>query len=303
MGKDKKKFKLSNEAIRIILIVLGSVFSTLVLTFAVLAITEIQKGNLVPSSRFLLGVFIVLGLSRFVTFVKERTKLSFARFISLFVFDIALGIIILFAKNNSYLYSLVGGLYCLTIILSRVFKIIQNHTVRNIVLNSIIIFIASLLALGLFLPLAGENGVQAVVLIICLMVAISAFIEVFSNATSHLKLKVLMKIILRTFALEVILGLLALMVAFALIFMLEEPSITNFGEGLWYSFAIVTTIGFGDFAAVTPVGRICSVILGLYGILVVAVITSIIVNFYNETAGKKDIEEMKAIKDEEKIEK
>jgi hypothetical protein len=44
----------------------------------------------------------------------------------------------------------------------------------------------------------------------------------------------------------------------------------------------VTTIGFGDIAASTPVGRVLSVILGLYGIAVVALITSIIVNFYGE---------------------
>ena len=79
-----------------------------------------------------------------------------------------------------------------------------------------------------------------------------------------------------------------------------EDSIVNFADGLWYSFAIVTTIGFGDFYAVTPIGRILSVVLGLYGILVVAVITSIVVNFYNETAGKQDAEEIKEIKKEEK---
>ena len=66
---------------------------------------------------------------------------------------------------------------------------------------------------------------------------------------------------------------------------------------------MVTTIGFGDFAAVTPLGRILTVILGMYGIVVVAVITSIIVNFYNETAGKQDIQEIKDIKNEEKHKK
>jgi len=81
--------------------------------------------------------------------------------------------------------------------------------------------------------------------------------------------------------------------------MIYEDSITNIGDGLWYCFAVVTTIGFGDITAVTPIGRILTVILGIYGIIVVAVITSIIVNFYNETAGKKDIQEFKEIKKEE----
>ena len=299
MKKEKKKFIIDPDILRIILIILGSIFSTLVLTFAVLAIMEIQKANLATSSYYLLGIFVVLGLSRLVTFLKEKTKTSLLRFITLFVFDIVLGVILLFAKDNPYLYSLCGGLYCLTIIVSRVFKIIQNHSVRNIVFNAIIIAFAAVLAVALFIPYEGDH-IEDIILIICLIVAISAFAEVLSNATTQLKFKVLFKIIVRTFALEVILGLLTIMIAFSLVFMLYEESITNFADGLWYSFAVVTTIGFGDYVAVTPIGRILTTVLGFYGIIVVAVITSIIVNFYNETAGKQDAKEMKEIHEEEK---
>lgn len=295
----KKRFEISSDVLRVVLIVLGSIFSTLVLALSVFAITEINNKNLDLASRYLLGIFIVLGFSRLVTFLKERTRISFLRFLMLFVFDIALGIVILFAKNNPYLYSLCGGLYCLTVVMSRIFKIIQNHSIRSIILNMIIIALAILLAVGLFLPNKAES-VGDVVLITCIVIAASAFIEVFSNATSNLKLKVLFKIILRTFALEVILGLLTMIVAFSLIFLLYEPAINSFADGLWYSFAVVTTIGFGDITAVTPFGRVLTVILGLYGIVVVAVITSIIVNFYNETAGKRDTQELKEIKNEEK---
>lgn len=295
----KKRFEISSDVLRVILIVLGSIFSTLVLALSVFAITEINNKNLDLASRYLLGIFIVLGFSRLVTFLKERTRISFLRFLMLFVFDIALGIVILFAKNNPYLFSLCGGLYCLTVVMSRIFKIIQNHSIRSIILNMIIIALAILLAVGLFLPNKTES-VGDVVLITCIVIAASAFIEVFSNATSNLKLKVLFKIILRTFALEVILGLLTMIVAFSLIFLLYEPAINSFADGLWYSFAVVTTIGFGDITAVTPFGRVLTVILGLYGIVVVAVITSIIVNFYNETAGKRDTQELKEIKNEEK---
>lgn len=295
----KKRFEISSDVLRVILIVLGSIFSTLVLALSVFAITEINNKNLDLASRYLLGIFIVLGFSRLVTFLKERTRISFLRFLMLFVFDIALGIVILFAKNNPYLYSLCGGLYCLTVVMSRIFKIIQNHSIRSVILNMIIIALAILLAVGLFLPNKTES-VGDVVLITCIVIAASAFIEVFSNATSNLKLKVLFKIILRTFALEVILGLLTMIVAFSLIFLLYEPAINSFADGLWYSFAVVTTIGFGDITAVTPFGRVLTVILGLYGIVVVAVITSIIVNFYNETAGKRDTQELKEIKNEEK---
>ena len=295
----KKKMVIDSDIMRILLIVLGSVFSTLVLVFAVFAILEIQKPDLQTASLYLLGIFIVLGLSRLVTFLKEKTRISFLRFLVLFVFDVVLGIILLFAKDNQYLYSLCGGLYCLTIIVSRLFKIFQNRTIRNIVFNAIVILFATLLAIALFIPFEGTN-VGDVVLIICIIVAISAFLEVVSNASTSLKFKVLFKIIVRTFALEVILGLFTLIIAFSLVFMYCEENITNFADGLWYSFAVVTTIGFGDYTAGTPIGRILTVVLGLYGIVVVAVITSIIVNFYNETAGKQDAQEMKEIKNEEK---
>ena len=58
------------------------------------------------------------------------------------------------------------------------------------------------------------------------------------------------------------------------------------GIKLRYCFALVATIGLGDISAVSDLGRIISVIPGIFGIIVVALITSIIVNFYGEI--KKD---------------
>ena len=57
---------------------------------------------------------------------------------------------------------------------------------------------------------------------------------------------------------------------------------TSIPSALWYCFSIVTTIGFGDVTATTALGRVLSVMLGVYGLIVVALLTSIIVNFYNE---------------------
>ena len=96
------------------------------------------------------------------------------------------------------------------------------------------------------------------------------------------------KIIRKTYASEVLVGLLFLIVAFALMMSSVDPGIPSFAEGLWYCFAIVTTIGFGDITATTIVGRILSVILGMYGIIVVALITSVIVNFYGEVRNEDD---------------
>ena len=297
--KKKTKIVLDYDIIRIILIVLGSVFSTLVLAFSILAINEIQNGNVDVGSRYLLVIFIVQGLSRLVTFFVERTKLNFIRFLTLFLFNIILGIIIICGRDNPYFFSLVGGLYCVSMIVSRAFKIAKDRSARSIVLNSIIIVISILLAVGLFIP-AEASKIANPVIVLCTLIAVSAFFEVISTATRRLKLRVLFKIIVRTYALEIILGLATIMVGFSILLSLYEPEIVTFYDGLWHSFAVVTTIGFGDFKVVTALGRALTVIMGIYGIFVVAVITSIIVNFYNETTGKKDKDEFKVIDEEEK---
>lgn len=300
MVKKKSTFKLTEEGIRIILVILGSVFSTVVLFFSVMALIAVQDGQIEKASTSILIIFILLGLSRLVTFLKTRTRISFWRFFILLLFDIALGIVGYFGKEHTYLYSLAGGLFCLTVILSRLIIIAQNKTLRSLVLNLIIIAGFGFLAAGLFIPNAGDKEYTPVI-ITCFIVVLTALMEVLSNAFSQLKFKVLFKIIFRTYALEIILGLLTMIVASALVYTYYEAEMEgNFGNGLWFAFTVVTTIGFGDMKVTTLPGRLVTVVLGIYGIIVVAVITSIIVNFYNETAGKKDAKQIKNIKDEEK---
>ena len=150
-------------------------------------------------------------------------------------------------------------------------------------------------------PTNGAEQVQELVTIECVFIAVVSFIEAMSVALAELKIKTLIRIVLSTFSLEVLFGLLVMIVAFSFILAAVEPNdvIATFTDGLWYCFAVVTTIGFGDIVATTAVGKILTVILGIYGLIVVAVITSIVVNFYNETAGKKDAKELKEIKKDE----
>ncbi len=95
-----------------------------------------------------------------------------------------------------------------------------------------------------------------------------------------MKRKRLWHIIRKTKVIEEMSGLLLLMLVFALILKGVEPNINTYGDGLWYTFAVVTTIGFGDIAVTSFIGRVLSVILGLYGIINLAVITSVVVNYY-----------------------
>lgn len=299
---EKKKLKLpaflDTDWFRVVLLIVAGVLTTLVLAFSVLTISEASNRNIDGASKYLVWVFICLGLTRFISYLRSRSNLSFIRAIVLLVFDVALGVLVIFAKYDLYIFSISAGLYSLSIIVSRILRLIERHRVRDIVFNALIITFAVFMAIGLFQKVE-DDVITAIVLIECLFIAATAFVEVAILAFAQLKLKVLVKIILRTYALEVLFGLLTLMVAFSLVLMLEEPTMAYFPDALWYTFAVVTTIGFGDFTATTLVGRVLTVILGIYGIVVVAVITSIIVNFYNESTGKDDIKELKDIKKEE----
>lgn len=96
------------------------------------------------------------------------------------------------------------------------------------------------------------------------------------------KWRLLWRVIKTTYTDKILLGFLGFVLFSALIFTLTEPSIKSFGDGMWYAFAVFTTIGFGDLVAVTLVGRVVTIILAIYGIFVVALIPGIIVNYYTE---------------------
>ena len=101
--------------------------------------------------------------------------------------------------------------------------------------------------------------------------------------------------------------LIMLVILCSVYFTVAEPNMVSYVDSLWYSFSVITTIGFGDIYVTTTFGRILSVILGICGIVFVALFTSIIVNFYHEMNQKREEREIRKIMDKiqilEKIEK
>ena len=279
--------------------VIGAVLTTAVLAFSVLSFIKAKNNQLEEAPKYMVWVFIFLGLSRFVTYLKDRKATSLIRALVLLVINVGLGVMVIFAKYNPYIFSLSAGIFALSIILSRIFKLIEKHSVRDIVFNAMVIVFAIALAIGFFQKVS-DDVIGSVILLECLFIAVCTFAEASLLSLSQLKLDVFAKIIFKTYALEILFGLLALIAAFSIILMFEEPTMTYYPNALWYCFTVVTTIGFGDFYATTLIGRLVTVVLGIYGIVVVAVFTSIIVNFYNETSGKKDAKELREIGQEHK---
>ena len=187
--------------------------------------------------------------------------------------------VIFLISENDNVYRITAILHMLGLAADHLFSIVKNHKVRNVIFR----------VLGVLLLGAGMafDGKTALMLVLVLTIP-RIFYYIARISFSQVKLDVLSRIIRKTYAAEILFGMLLLITAFSIVLPNFELNINTFGDALWYCFAIVTTIGFGDITAVTIPGRIISVILGLYGLIVVALITSIIVNFYSETKNAGD---------------
>ena len=101
------------------------------------------------------------------------------------------------------------------------------------------------------------------------------------------RLRVLKNVLKRTKADQIIYGFVVFFLIEALIVLLVEPGITNYWDAIWYLYSVFSTAGFGDLVAVTVIGRILSILLTIYTTLVVAVVTGVIVAFYNDLVAMK----------------
>ena len=156
----------------------------------------------------------------------------------------------------------------------RVLAIVRKRTPWRIFLNAVSILI--------IVALASVAKELFMMIILGAIVTLSTLLSIMAALFSRIRLDLLKEIIQKTYALEIIAGLALIMIAFSYVLMYTDEAFKTFWDALWYCFAIVTTISVGDLAATSALGRLLSVILGIYGIIVVALITSIIVNFYGE---------------------
>ena len=175
--------------------------------------------------------------------------------------------------------SIMTLLYSLTVIGESIVKLKAKHTPARTVCRVILILAT----------VANFMFIRVLPFFVLAIIVLRAFKQIMIISFSQIRMDILRKIIRKTYAYEILLGLFLLMFAFALLLCMLDDGMPNFLDALWFCFATVTTIGYGDITATTALGRILSAILGVYGIIVVALVTSIIVNFYNEM--KSDQEE------------
>lgn len=90
---------------------------------------------------------------------------------------------------------------------------------------------------------------------------------------------------------------LAFFMVCSLIVWAREPGISTFADAMWYCYAVVTTVGFGDVLVVSHLSRILSVILSVYAVAVIAISTAVIVNFFNQMSEIRRKETLAAFAD------
>ena len=229
--------------------------------------------------------FLRAAARRYRNQIPQRRIIDFI-FAGLFLLSAAA----VFVWPTMLVMSIAGVVFMLSLIPSRVFSILQNRKWFNIVLNAAFI----LVVLGSLWEIrSGAEDQVMFVVVVLLLAAFRSLLHTMSVTFARLRLDLLREIVQKTYAAEIIFGLLLLIASFS--FVLRYTDRAAFGgeytNALWYCFAVVTTIGFGDMTATSAIGRILTVILGVYGIIVVALITSIIVNFYGEMKKSRGAEE------------
>ncbi|NDD52054.1 MAG: two pore domain potassium channel family protein, partial [Actinobacteria bacterium] len=60
----------------------------------------------------------------------------------------------------------------------------------------------------------------------------------------------------------------------------EGSNIKDFGDGIWWAFTTVTTVGYGDRFPITGEGRFLAVLLMIMGISLVGVITASVASWF-----------------------
>lgn len=249
---------------------------------------------MLAAALFLLGFNqVALHLSNFRENILENILITG------FIFILA----VLVSLSELGIYFLITSffLYCVTIIISRLFKLKKDHSTQSIIFNCLYIAFLFLISFVFFFPQIYAKGGTTVkntnFITMCFAVTVlfSSGKNLLFPYHKELKINVIADIIKKSLVYEILLGLAILVVLCSIYFTLVEVKMTTYVDSLWYSFSLITTIGLGDFSVGTTLGRILSVLLGISGIIVVALFTSVIVNFYNVANKKREEKEMKKI--------
>ena len=103
--------------------------------------------------------------------------------------------------------------------------------------------------------------------------------------------RVLRRIMKETHATKVWYSFLIFFFICAVLIWLREPDIETYGQALWYCYAVVTTIGFGDLTVQSFISKIICVALSIYAV----------VNYFNHLVELRRKESLTALIEKLKV--
>ncbi len=261
--------------------ILETLVDVIALAYGLQLLTKgIQENGKADISLFF-TVFMLNAVAYFLSAFNTRykQKIVYVKFLVIAISYAVISLILAVLPDSGNVVTYIFVIYLLSFVFDRIVAIIRKRRVLRIIVNVVLIILCAWLLLSIFYP---EWNDQYSALFIGITIPIQMLVRVTVLSFSHFRYDILVNVVKKSMALEILSGLLILIVSFSFAFTIFEPAIPTYIDALWYSFAIVTTIGFGDIVATHVLGRLLSVILGIYGLVVVALITSIIVNFYTE---------------------
>ena len=259
---------------------------------------------------YMLSVALVLlGVNRIGLHLSNFKK-NMIENITMTAFVFVLALLVGFTKYNIYFLITSFFLYCVTVIIARLLIMKEDRSTQSIVFNSLCMVFVFLASFVFFFPAiyakhaTSVSNSNFIAMCFAVTIIVSGGKNLLFPYHKKLKVNVVSNIIRKSLVYEIILSLCILIILCSIYFTIVEPLMTSYVDSLWYSFCLITTIGLGDLSVSTTFGRILSVLLGVSGIVVVALFTSVIVNFYNEMNKKREEKEMnKILSKVEEIEK
>ena len=95
------------------------------------------------------------------------------------------------------------------------------------------------------------------------------------------RLKLLKDVLKKTHTYKIVLAFLAFFFLIALIIYVDDPTIHTYRQSVYYCFMIASSVGNGDVIVSTTLARVLTMILSIYSLFALAIITGVVVSYYN----------------------
>lgn len=226
-------------------------------------IIEVSKGN-DPASRMydiLMMVAVIVGLIPLTK--KIETPYSF-------YIDLVTAFLFLF----DYIIRLYTSDYKMG------FKSIKSYIAYSFTPLAIIDFLCILPTLYLFIPSSG-------ILNILRIVRVFRILKLLRYSSTMLVIAIMLRKVKRQLFAVLLLTLMYIIGSAMFVFQFEPDLFDSFFEAVYWSTISITTIGYGDIAPATTVGRFITMISALVGVAVIALPSGIITAAYMDEIKKK----------------